>query len=101
MGKTDRKIETMQSFRTHTGQIVKGKALKDALNRAADEYIKQAHDIRKEDAYASHVTEREKDAILKERLERAERIREGKEYGLWLWQIVNQILTGECVALLP
>lgn len=33
--------------------------------------------------------------------ESAQRIREGKETGFWLWQRINTVLTGECVALLP
>lgn len=90
------------SFRTHTGEIVKGQRLHDALAAVADARIELAHAIRREDAYASHVTEKVKDEALQADLASAERIRNGTETGgFWLWQLINTELTGECVALLP
>lgn len=90
------------NFRTHQGEVVKGKRLQAALNKVADFWAENAKAVRLEDAYADHVTEATKENILQQHLEQAERIRQGTEpMGFWLWQRVNEELTGECVAYLP
>lgn len=90
----------MQSFRTHTGEIVTGDRLASALNTVADDWAALGHAIRKEDAYASHVTEKTKDDILLRDLAFAETIRRGEATSFTVWQRINTTLTGECVALL-
>lgn len=90
----------MQSFRTHTGEIVTGERLQAALNTVADDWACMAHAIRKEDAYADHVTEAQKETYLARDLEFAELIRNGQTYGFTTWQRINTELTGQCVALL-
>ena len=91
----------MKAFKTHTGQIVKGKALKKALNAVADDLVKLAYDIRKEDAYTSHVTNEEKTIILRDGLTYAEQVRKGEITDLTFYQRLNTKLTGECIGLLP
>ena len=87
-------------FRTHTGELVEGDRLTAALKRVADDWRQLGFDIRNEDAYASHVTEAEKDADLKAMLEEADAIAAGRVQSFTIWQRVNTVLTGECVALL-
>lgn len=92
----------MKQFKTHTGEIIEGERLTVAQNKVADFWRDNAYAIRREDCYASHVTDGTKDKLLQERLETAERIRAGTEpMGFWLWQLINTELTGECVAFLP
>lgn len=91
----------MQTFRTHTGEIVKGQRLKDALNKVADEWARNAKAIRTEDEYASHVTEAIKDDCLLKGLRRAEEIRIGNVNSFTAWQDINTAITDECVAFLP
>lgn len=88
-------------MRTHTGEIVTGPRLTAALNKVADDWANLACAIRGEDAFASHVTEETKEQALTEMLERAEAIRNGDIGSFTIWQRVNEVLTGECVALLP
>ncbi len=88
------------TFRTHTGDIVTGERLTAAMATVADTWADMARAIRAEDAYASHVTETEKDSYLADDLARAERIRAGEVASFTIWQRVNTVLTGECVALL-
>jgi hypothetical protein len=87
-------------FRTHTGETVSGERLAAACAKAADDLVNLAMAIREEDAYASHVTEEEKDAYMFEMVARAERVRSGDVYYFGAWQDVNSILTGECVPML-
>lgn len=91
----------LQSFRTHTGEIVTGERLVTALNQVADERIELYKRIRIEDAYADHVSEETKDQILASDIQYAESIRKGEINDLTAWQNLNYELTGECVALLP
>jgi hypothetical protein len=88
-------------FKTHTGEIVTGARLQDALNRVAQAWADNAKDVRTEDRYASHVAESEKDDYLREELDYAESIRQGNIDCFTIWQRVNAHLTGECVAYLP
>ena len=88
------------TFRTHTQEIVTGPRLAAALASVADEWAGMARAIRLEDAYASHVTDADKDSYLAEDLALAERVRAGEVNSFTIWQRVNTALTGECVALL-
>lgn len=88
-------------FRTHTGEIVSGDRLTNALSSVADDWATLARAIRAEDAYASHVSEADKNQIMKRGLAHAEAIRSGEIGGFTIWQRVNTKLTGQCIALLP
>jgi hypothetical protein len=91
----------MEPFRTHTGEIVTGERLKNAFNKVADDFKNIAYAIRTEDAYASHVTEIQKEKHLEQMLKSAEMVRQGNITSFSAWQDINTELTGECVALLP
>lgn len=92
----------MNSFRTHTGEIVTGERLQRALSSVAADWRANAHAIYQEDEYASHVTQETKDNDLAKRLAFADAIETGEENGgFTIWQRVNDYLTGECVAFLP
>ena len=52
------------AFRTHTGELVTGPRLTAALASVASDWADMARAIRREDAYASHVTEADKDSYL-------------------------------------
>ena len=89
-------------FRTHTGKIVTGVTLSNALNQVANDMIQNANNIRIENHYADHVTEEQKEEYFLRRIEYAEEIRIGIGLNNFtIWQRINQVLTGECVALLP
>lgn len=88
-------------FRTHTGEVVTGERLSNALNAVADERAASAQAIYTEDLYAPHVTQKIKERILQKSLEYAEQIRTGTApMSFTLWQQINTVLTGECVGLL-
>lgn len=87
-------------FRTHTGEYVEGPRLREALEAVADWYVANAHAVRLEDAYASHVTEERKVEALERQLAFAEEVRRGEVQSFSVWQRINTHLTGECVALL-
>lgn len=91
----------MKEFLTHTKEKVSGERLEQALLSVANDWRKLAHAIRKEDAYASHVTEEVKDQSLQKMLAEADRIEHGEISTFTIWQRINEKLTGECVALLP
>lgn len=95
------KKEEEKTFTTHTGENVSGEKLTKALNKVADWYADNAKKVREEDAYAKHVTEKQKDENLQKGLERAEEIRRG-EYidNFTIQQRINTELTGEAVPLL-
>lgn len=90
----------MKVFTTHTGQRIKGDRLRDALNTVANDWARMTHAIRVQDDYASHVTEKHKDNNLANGLALAEEIRGGAIDSFTIWQRVNTVLTGECVAFL-
>lgn len=91
-----------QAFKTHTGELVRGKRLQQAIDSVADEWERMARAIRQEDDYASHVAEKTKELRLQEGIQTSRRIRNGTEpMGFWLWQRINTELTGECVPFLP
>lgn len=92
----------MASFQISTGEIATGDRLRQAVQAVAAEMRRNAYAIRAEDAYASHVTELTKERNLQDQLDAADCVENGTmRMGLWLWQRVNTVLTGECVALLP
>lgn len=89
-------------FVTHKNEKVSGEKLEKAVKAVADDWRQLAKDIRKEDAYASHVTESQKDDILRESLHQADLL-ENFQLDLhlfYIWQDINYKLTGECVGLL-
>lgn len=91
----------INQFTDSKGRVWRGKKLIAALSKLADHYVRQAHDIREENAYADHVTEAVKIKALQDRLENAEKVRAGTaRFTLTDAQLLNLILTGECVALL-
>lgn len=87
-------------FKTHTGEIIEGEKLTNACKEVADDLRALAFGIRAEDAYASHITEAMKDQFLADSLFRADQVQAGKIDNFTIWQRVNTVLTGECVALL-
>lgn len=89
------------TFRTHTGAIVQGAQLEAALHAVADDYVRSAHAIRREDLYASHITEAQKKEYLARGIEYAESVRRGNVSNFSVWQRINTHLTGECIAFLP
>ena len=92
----------MKSFSTHLGELVTGSRLQEAVNAVADDMVRSAYAIYKENAYASHVTDERKDNLLQKSLQSADEVRSGKSKGgFWLWQRIDTFLTGECVAFLP
>lgn len=88
-------------FKTHTGEVITGERLQKAFDKVADDWANLGLKIRKDDEYAAHVTEEEKDANLTRDLESADNIRAGNISDFTIWQRINTELTGECVALLP
>lgn len=90
-----------KSHRTHTGQIVTGADLQAALDQVALDQVAMAHAIFDADEYAGHVTPQEKAIYLQEGLHLADKIQAGDVSGFWIWQRVNTVLTGQCVAFLP
>lgn len=91
---------TNKNFTTHKGEVVTGEKLQSALDEVADDYVKMYNSIRKEDKYASHVTEKQKDDALSKGLEFAEKIRIGDGIdNFTVWQRVNEKITGESVPL--
>lgn len=89
------------SFRTHDGRVVAGPELEAALKKVAQDWRDLAHAIRKADRYASHVTEAKKDRNRDDMLARADEIEAGDAASFTIWQRVNTVLTGDCVAFLP
>lgn len=93
-------MDTTKEFRTHTGEVVTGSRVVSALAVVADFYVSNAYAVRREDSYASHVTEARKEAALQAQLRLADAIRAGEVKSFAVWQRVNTELTGECIALL-
>lgn len=86
-------------FTTHTKEVITGSKLEDAIQAVKRDMIAIAHAIKKEDAYASHVTEEQKEQNLIKSITYADNIH-NKLHNLSIWQKVNYKLTGECVGLL-
>lgn len=71
-----------------------------ACKRVANDWRELAHAIRKNDDYASHVTEETKEKALNKMLTDADRIENGHVDNFTIAQRVHYAMTGECVALL-
>ena len=90
-------------FQTHTGEIFAhdDPRLIAACEAVAQWYEQNARDVRKEDAYASHVKEGTKDNDMLKQYAWADKVRlQENLHNFSVWQRVNQELTGECIALL-
>lgn len=87
-------------FTTHTGELVTGERLSQALSRVADDWAALAHGIYREDAYADHVSEETKISDRDNMLVHAEEIRRGEIKSMTIAQRVNTELTGVCVGIL-
>jgi|HubBroStandDraft_6_1064221.scaffolds.fasta_scaffold1712096_3 3-methyladenine DNA glycosylase AlkD len=79
----------------------------EATQLVAQELRDLAHAIRKENAYALHVTDTQKEAILAHSLAQADGLAAGQLDGIISWidnftlaQRVHYKMTGECVPLL-
>jgi hypothetical protein len=81
------------------GHVIPDDAIKAALKQVAEKYRVSALKI-KNGPYASHVTEADKEEYYKDDLRRADKIEAGNVCNFWLWQQVNEIVTGVCVPLL-
>jgi len=95
---------TKYSFRTHTGEVLTpdNPRLVAACESVAQWYEDNARAVRGEDAYASHVTEAQKDKNMQDQFAWAESVRQRENLNNFsVWQRVNTELTGECVAFLP
>lgn len=86
---------------THTGEVVTGRRLQDARDKVSDDWSKLSYAIKEEDLYASHVSEEKKDDILTKGIELAQLIKTGEATSFTIWQRINGVLTGDCIALLP
>jgi hypothetical protein len=87
--------------KTHKGETIKGERVTLALKSVCDYRRSLALEIRKDDAYARHVTEAEKDEYLQRSITLANDLESGKINPTFTdWQRINAYLTGECVALL-
>ena len=96
----------MKTFRTHKGNIVSGVELSIAIDKVCDECVANAYAIRKEDTYADHISETQKDEFLERDLNYYEQIRklahsDNLGYKVWFLQKLDFILTGESIAILP
>lgn len=87
------------NFTTANGEKVTGDRLLKALDRVACKIETQAHLLREEDPYASHVPEGVKDDRLAADLKLAQAVRGGEVKSFTIWQRVNYELTGESVPL--
>ena len=96
----------MKTFKTHKGEVVSGAKLKKAINEVCDDCIARSHAIRKDDAYASHITTEEKNKILADNVSRFEGIRSQAlsgelRYLPWFLRDLDCKLTGESLPILP
>lgn len=73
----------------------------EACIAVAQDWRDLARAIRKEDRYASHVSEATKDAEMNAMLARADEIERGVIRSFTIAQRVHHKMTGECVPLLP
>ena len=87
--------------KTHTGEIIKGNRVTEAVKAVCNEWRELALAVRKEDSYASHVSEADKDEYMQQSITLANDLEAGKINPTFTdWQRINISLTGECVALL-
>ena len=91
----------LESFRTHTGEVVTGDRLRAAFLAVVEAQRDLARRIRESDDYASHVTESQKDAILAHSLQRCDALQRGDARpSLCFLQRLDYHLTGESVPML-
>jgi len=90
----------MESFTTHTGEVVTGTRLTVALDKVVTDWENLAKRIRIEDKYASHVTDAQKEQYMAKMIESSHEIRAGKDLSLTILQRLNTVLTGVCVPLI-
>jgi len=89
-------------MRTHTGKTITGKKLDEARKHVAEWKRENTRAIRKEDAYAAHISETMKDSYLEKGLSYADEIEDGMHDGNFtIWQRMNTFITGDCIAFLP
>lgn len=72
-----------------------------ACREVAADWRALAYAIRKDDNYASHVTEETKEQELQRMLTQADDIETGKVTNFTIAQRVHYKMTGECVPFLP
>lgn len=90
-----------KTFITHNNEEVSGEKLSAAVNKVADGMVESANKKR-EESYADHVTEKQKDDILAKDLKYAEEVRRGEHLNnLSVAQRINYELTGETLPILP
>ena len=90
------------THRTHTGEIITGQKVLDAVKTVCEEWRDLAEEVRREDAYASHITENQKDEFMRQSITLADDLESGKINPTFTdWQRINTQLTGKCIALLP
>lgn len=97
---TNKQLIKSYQFKSSKG-LMKGAVVRDAFQKVSDDAIELAKEIRYCGDYPDHVSEEEKDATLEASIRRAAEIRAGVIDNFTVWQRVNDILTGECVAFLP
>ena len=89
-------------MKLHTGKILTETELAEALKKVANDLRENAYAIHSENAYASHVTQEDKERYLQERLVYANEVEKGlHNSNFTIWQRVDTLLTGECIAFLP
>ena len=89
-------------MKLHTGKILTDTGIAEALKKVANDLRENGYAIHSENAYASHVTQEEKERYLQERLGYANEVEKGlHNSNFTIWQRVDTMLTGECVAFLP
>lgn len=87
---------------THTGKIIEGDELKQYLAIVANDLRANANAIHVEDKYASHITKEQKEQYLKQRLDYANEVENGKHNkNFKIWQELDFLIEGSSVALLP
>ena len=90
------------TFITSNGITKSKEELKEALKVVADNKRELTEAIYILDNYASHVTEQEKKECVRKGKQLADEIENGQcnISNFWLWQLINEVFTGERVALL-
>ena len=91
----------MTQFRTHTGELVKGKKLQAALQIVANDLRENAEALLDPKEYPPHVTKEAREDFYNQRIKWAESIELGLVESFTTWQRINTVLTGECVGFLP
>lgn len=90
------------NFKTHTGETPSQDQFLAACKQVAEDYRENGNAILAENAFASHVTEEQRLAFVQlHNFDVADEVECGEITSMTTWQRVNEVLTGECVALLP